>query len=433
MPPEAPTTLKGHDELIKSLVEQVKQEFDKRWQERDNDAVDRLNKQIEEALPAAIKKMAEDNPNFSLPGSSEKDTGKKFMMSAALAAIRFKDRTLANFECEVMDDMRKKYGEQWMGIQKDAAVAPNTGYIASPDGLAGPHLVPEEHMNEIINLFYAESVAFQLGARGMPGAFGTISIPVLLSGAAATWDYENTEVNEVDPTFGEHTLRPRRLGAAVRMSNMLLTNSRPIAEGVVRDNLLEQFRVALDDAILSGSGSGADPTGILNATPQMSGELSAGSVDLTAYGNPWTYALALEFIVDLANANALRGSLGWAMSPTDWSEAIQMPSGTTGVDVARIVTQDGAQTRLLGYPIRTTTQLTHSGAASSGEETIIFGDWRQVRVPFWKTLELRATDVGGSTFLRDQTLVRGIMYADVSIDHLESFSIGSTSAEAAGA
>ena len=114
------------------------------------------------------------------------------------------------------------------------------------------------------------------------------------------------------------------------------------------------------------------------------------------------------------------------MNPTDWSECIQMPSGTTNVDVARVVVQDGAQTRLLGYPIRLTTTLAHSGVASNVEETVIFGDWSQVRVPFWKTLELRATDVGGSTFLRDQTLVRGIMYADVSIDHLESFAIGST-------
>lgn len=428
MPPEAPTTIEAHDKLIKLLVAQVQKEFDKRWHERDNDSIDKLNKQIEEVLPAAIKKMAEENPNFSLPGCSEKDTGQKFSMAAAICAIRWNNRELAPFECEVMADMEKKFGERWMQVQKDAATAPNTGYIASPDGLAGPHLVPEEHMNEIIELFYAESVAFQLGARGMPGAFGTLTIPVLLSGSAATWSYENTEISEVDPTFGEHTLRPRRLAAAVRMSNMLLTNSRPMADAICRDNLIEQFRVALDDAILQGSGSGANPTGILNATAQMSGEKEAGAVDLSGYGNPWTYALALEFIIDLANQNALRGSLGWAMNPTDWSEAMQMPSGTDAVDVNRIVIQDGAQSRLLGYPIRTTTTLAHGGITSSVEETIIFGDWSQVRVPFWKTLELRATDVGGSTFLRDQTLVRGIMYADVSIDHLESFSIGSTTA-----
>jgi HK97 family phage major capsid protein len=207
---------------------------------------------------------------------------------------------------------------------------------------------------------------------------------------------------------------------------MLIENSRPMAEQIVRDNLFEQFRIALDEAILKGSGSGANPTGLLNATPQMSGELDAGAVDLTGAGNPWTYAKAMEFITDLANVNALRGSLGWAMSPTDWSEALQMPAGTgTTTQLARVSPQAGLPSTLVGYPVAHTTTLAHSGA-SSAEETVIFGDWSQIRVPFWKTLELRATDVGASTFLSDQTLVRGIMYADISIDHLQSFSIGST-------
>ena len=70
----------------------------------------------------------------------------------------------------------------------------------------------------------------------------------------------------------------------------------------------------------------------------------------------------------------------------------------------------------------------NTGLADTFQETVIFGDWSQVRVPFWKTLQLRSTDVGAGTFEKDQTMVRGIMYADISIDHLESFSIGTTAA-----
>jgi hypothetical protein len=115
------------------------------------------------------------------------------------------------------------------------------------------------------------------------------------------------------------------------------------------------------------------------------------------------------------------------MNPTDWSRAIQMPSGTSGVDVSRIVTQDGAMTRLLGYPIRTTTILANGGT-TGGEETVIFGAWNNIRVPFWRTLELAATAIGASTFLADQTVIRGILYADTGFDHLDAFSIGTTAA-----
>lgn len=415
-------TYKQHEDAIKELLGTLNGEIEKRFDERDTDLAQKVKNALDELVPQAVAQYAKENPSFSLPGCNE-EKGHKFEYARALDAIRKKNPDLAPYEFECFKEMQKQYGEAWLAAQtKDAAVAPNTGYIASQDGLAGPHLVPEEHFNEIIDLFYANSVAFQLGARSMPNMFGTCTIPVLLSGASAAWSYENTAIAETDPTFGEHTMRPRRLAAAVRVSNMLLSNSRPMAEDVIRENLMEQFRVALDTAILTGSGSGANPTGLLNATPLMSGELASGAVTI---GTAWTYKEAMEFITDLANVNALKGSLGWAMNPTDWSNAVQMTSGTTNVDVNRLVVQDGAATRLLGYPIATTTILAHSGGTSL-DETVIFGDWSQIRVPFWKTMELRTTDVGADTFLRDQTLVRGIMYADVSVDHLEAFSIGST-------
>jgi len=412
-------------DAVKGLLTTLNGEIAKRFDDRDTELAQKVSNMLDELVPKAIAQYAKENPNFSLPGVNE-EKGQKFEFARALDAIRLKNPDLAPYEFECFKNMEKQYGGAWLAAQtKDAAVstkAGDTGYVASPDGLNGPHLVPEEHMNEIIDLFYAESVVFQSGARAMPNMFGTVTIPVLLSGASATWSYENTTIGETDPTFGEHTMRPRRLAGAVRVSNMLLSNSRPMAEGIIRDNLIEQFRTALDTAVLKGSGSGANPTGLLNASPLMSGELASGAVGI---GAAWTYNEAMEFITDLMNVNALRGSLGWVMNPTDWSRAVQMTSGTSNVDVNRLVVSDGANTNLLGYPIRTTTLLAHT-SYSGDEETVIFGDWRQIRVPFWKTMELRTTDVGASTFLKDQTLVRGIMYADVSIDHLESFTIGST-------
>ena len=317
---------------------------------------------------------------------------------------------------ECFKEMRKKYQEYVLKTTM------NTGHTAAPDALAGENLVPEAHLNEFIDLLRADSVVFQSGARALPNQFGTITIPVLLSGASAVWDYENATIATSDPTIGEHTMRPRRLNAAVRLSNMLITNSRPTAEEIVRHDLLQQFRVALDEGIIKADGTGANPTGLLFATEQYTGEGNSGAVDLTG---GWDFAAAMEFLTDLANANALRGSLGWIMNPTDWSRAIQMPSGTSGVDVSRIVTQDGAMTRLLGYPIRTTTILANGGT-TGGEETVIFGDWSNIRVPFWRTLELASTSVGASTFLADQTVIRGILYADTSFDHLDGFSVGTT-------
>jgi len=403
---------------ILELTNKLQDIINTRFDERDNDTAEKLARQIRESLPDAIKALAEENPDFRVPGLGE-EKDKEFSFAKAAYAIANKNWANAGYEKECFDEMDARFGNHVA-----RAKALNTGHVATPDAHEGQYLVPEQHLNEIIDLLYADSVVFQSGARSMPGQFGEITIPVLLSSASAAWYYEGVSITESEPSFGEHTMRPRQLMAMVRVGNMLLTNSRPTAEQIIRDNLAEQFRIALDTAVLEGSGVGAEPTGLVNATPPFTEEGTTASVTMTA---GWTYAKAMEFITDLANENALRGSLGWVMNPTEWSRAIQMSSGTSGVDVNRIVVQDGAATSLLGYPLRTTTILAHSGASSGAmDDTVIFGDWRQVRVPFWKTLEMRASDVAGTAFAQNQTLVRGILYADVSFDHLQSFSIGST-------
>jgi hypothetical protein len=169
---------------IDAIVERVNNEIEiaKTADQRDCDLIEKLNKQLQDDLiPAAIKAHQDENPSFSLPGVNEEK--QKFSFAKAIGAMRTGNWADAGFELECFKNMNAQYGDAWSSVQKATG---NTGYVASPDGLAGPHLVPEEHMNELIDLFYAESVAFQLGARAMPGAFGTVTIPVLLSGASAS-------------------------------------------------------------------------------------------------------------------------------------------------------------------------------------------------------------------------------------------------------
>jgi HK97 family phage major capsid protein len=406
---------KAVQELLTSLIG----EMDKKFDERDNDLAQKIENLVNDALPQLAKQYLAENPNFSLPGAGE-EKGQEFSFVRAATAIREKQPDYAPYEFECFRAMNEMYGDH---VRTRAPGATDTS------GALGQFLVPEEHFNEIINLFYANSVSFGLGARSMPNQFGELKIPVLKSGVSAAWLAENTAVSLGELLYTEHTMRPKQLMAATVLSNVLMTNSRPTAESIIRDNFSNQFRIALDTAILKGSGSGAEPIGIINDTPVASGMPSQGAVDMTGSGNNWSYAKAMEFQTDLANADALQGSLGWAMSPTDFSNAVQMPSGTASVDVNRLVISQGTQTFLLGYPIGQTTILSHSGSPVSGPEvTVIFGDWSQVRVPFWKTLELRASDVAEDTFLKNQTVVRGVLYADTSFDHLESFSLGTTDA-----
>ena len=117
----------------------------------------------------------------------------------------------------------------------------------------------------------------------------SVNIPRLDSDPAVAWLSEGTQLTESDPAIAAVTLTPKILASLVRVSRTLLEDSGGLAEQIVENSLRRAVAGALDRAVLLGSGTGAEPRGILNTS-------GIGETTLSAAPTSW------DVLIDAADA-----------------------------------------------------------------------------------------------------------------------------------
>lgn len=408
--------LKAHGEKLEGLLEQ--------WRNSDQEAREAQETEIKSIKDeiATVKDELERRKRYSLPGSEPTgDPESDFSFGRAVRAIARKDFSRAPVEKEMFDEMRRK-----------------ADLIGGTDSLGG-YLVPEEQMTDIVEALYANAVVMKLGATEMGNLTGSpVVIPTVAGKLTASWipdaaspygeptsDTTATRIPKSNPTFGQISMTPHALAARVAISNLLMNYSVPAVEQVVKNDLTRQLALGLDTAALKGDDSVTDgqPDGICNTTVHT-------AVNTSTWGsagswNEVTYNQLLDFVHQLRNDNALTGSLGWALHPSALLAIMQMVDATNQ-ELSRRVVSAGALDTLLGYPFEVTTNLTATSSATS-DNTAVFGNFADLMIARWGTMELRASDVADDAFSYDQTHVRGILRMDVGLRHQQSFTVSRNS------
>ena len=401
--------LKDHGDKLEGLLEN--------WRNSDQEAREVQENQIKSLKEeiGTVKDELGRRMKSSLPGSEPTgDPETDFSFGRAVRAIARKDFSRAPVEKEMFDNMRRK-----------------SDLIGGTDSLGG-YLVPEQQMTDIVEALYANTVVLKLGAQELGNLTGApVVIPTVATTAAAAWipdaaspygeptsDTVGTRIAKTNPTFGQISMQPHSLAARVAISNLLMNYSVPAVEQVVKNDLTRQLAIGLDAAALAGSDAVTDgqPDGITVTAGVGTVEWGASTTTMTTP----EYNQLQEFIADLRGANALTGSLGWAMSPTAFNSVMTILD-VTNQSLERRVLSDGALTHLLGYPVETTTSLAVN-TPTSAINSAIFGNFSDLMIARWGTLELRASDVADDAFSYDQTHVRGILRMDVGVRHAGSFS-----------
>lgn len=245
-----------------------------------------------------------------------------------------------------------------------------------------------------------------------------VTIPKLTSSATGYWVSENSTITASDLGFEQINLTPKTVAGRVVLSNLLLETSQPTADSIIEEDLASQLGLAVDLGVLNGSAGGGagEPVGIIQ-TPGI----GTTSTSLDATTAP-TIVELMNFCDDLANANALRGKLGWAMHPLALSKCRQITEDTSSAYIPVMLTDPkmGFMDTLLGYPVRTSTQLATPAANSA---SILFGNFDDVIVCRWGGMRLLASDTSDDAFSKDQTHIRATMRMDVALRHPESFSV----------
>ena len=282
---------------------------------------------------------------------------------------------------------------QWVN-QRDLTVASASG---------GGYLVGTENMS-FIDVLRNRSVALRMGATPMPGLVGNVTIPKQTAGATAYWlSSEGTAITEGALTFGQLALTPKTVGAYVEVSRLLMMQSSPAAEGIVTSDLAQQVALAADLAVLHGSGSAGQPTGI-SATG------SIGSVT----GTSLAYAGVLEFQSDVAGNNVMPARGGYVTTPA--VAALLMARqrfSSTDTPLWEGNLWDG---RMVGFPAMSSAQVNSA--------TMIFGDWSQCVIGEWGVLEVSLNEQ--ANFPMGVVGFRAFYTMDVGVRYAGAFSVATS-------
>lgn len=264
----------------------------------------------------------------------------------------------------------------------------------------------ENRPGGLIELLRNRMVTAQLGARRLDGLVGNVNIPRLSAASTAYWlSTEATAITESQPTLGQLQLSPKNVGALVEVTRQMMLQSTPDVEQLVMDDLLNVIAIAIDKAALNGTGLTGQPTGI-SATANI-GSVTGTSID---------YAKVLEFQTDVAAANALAGNLAYVTTPAVAAvlkQRLRVASTDSAMWTGNI--SDGS---LEGYRAVSTNQI----AAAS----MIFGDWTQLVIGSWGSIELATSDSDGTNFQTGMTSIRAMASVDVGVRIPAAFSLATS-------
>ena len=265
-----------------------------------------------------------------------------------------------------------------------------------------------------------------LGVRTMTGLVGDVAIP-RRSGVASTYylSTETTAVTQSESTFDQVQLSPKNLASLSKYSRQTLIQGTPGIEGLVRTDLTDGILAALDSAVLNGSGSSGQPTGIRNTS-------GIGSVAMGTNGA----AIDMESIVDLETAitqdNAVVGNSMAYVTNSKVMGALKKlrAGGSSATDGSFLFNADlqaigrgPTPLTLNGYPIATTNAVPSNLTKGSGSNlsAVVAGDFSQAMVGFYGNgLEIVVGE-DSDDFAKALTSVRGIISFDVAVRHAESF------------
>jgi HK97 family phage major capsid protein len=257
---------------------------------------------------------------------------------------------------------------------------------------------------DFIELLRARTRVMALGARMLSGLVGNVSIPKQTGAGTAYWlATESTAITESDPTIGQVTMTPKNVGGYTEISKQLTMQSTPDVEMMVMDDLSNVLAIAIDTAAIAGTGASGQPTGITQTA-------GIGSVTGTTLG----YSGLVEFQTDVTGSNAMADGCAYLTTPAVAGLLKQRQRfASTDTPLWGGSVSDGL---IDGYLAASSTIVPAA--------TMIFGDFSQVIIGNWGTLELEVNPY--ANFAAGIIGVRAWATVDVAIRQAGAFSVASS-------
>ena len=291
----------------------------------------------------------------------------------------------------------------------------------------GGFTVPLAFSGEYIDALLANTLIDKLNIRRVPLIHGNLSIPRMDTTSAVGWVGETSKGVVTQPSFGEVNMRAKKLKAITPISNTLLNESGVNLEGWIAEDLMRKTQIALDEAMLNGTGSQYQPLGLANnANVQTAG----GSTTALALTTPNDLVALLEQAnVRLENVHWLLNPIGeswlrnkaFSSGPFAWSDEMARTGKLRGFD----------------FHSSSTVKFTKATAPAKDYADFWLGDFAEMMFGIARDITIEISREGSfssngqtvSAFDQDLTLIRLITECDFACRQPKAFVHG-TFAEA---
>lgn len=342
----------------------------------------REGKTVESFRAALLDKFSQEPPETDTLDLSQREAKEYSYVRAIAAALgRAEGQNVSGLEVEISQDIErnmpanyKRNGGIFVPLTLQRTAISEALYNTSGKGSSTVFT----QAGEFIDLLRNASVAVGLGARVLNGLTGPVSFPTQTAAATAYWMPENdgTDVTASNATLSSVSLTPKTLQATTSFSRQLMAQSSIDVEQFIRGDLAAVHALAWDVAVMHGSGSNNQPTGIY----------SASNVNAVAMGGVPTFGKLVDMVTEVLKDNALAGSLAFATTP-----------GMAG-KLAQTVVAASTDTRMIwggaldngnlaGYKAVASSQVSATLGGGS-EHGLIFGNWNDAMIGMWGALEI---------------------------------------------
>lgn len=336
---------------------------------------------------------------------------RSFSLQRAIASRIEPGAVDAGREVEVSQELARRAGRPVEGMMVPLlALIPNAeGRVLTVSG-DGSNLVQTDVLaGEFIDALRPASVTTRLGARTITDLRGDIALPKMdaLTPAAA-WVTENSALTAGDHSFTQVTGAPKHLGLLTEYSRKTILQTNPQIEQIVRSDFMAKLGAGVDLAVMKGSGSSGQPTGITQTGSILTKDSSSAAP---------TWADVIDVTARVEAADVPQAALGWAMN-AHGKKKFRVTVKETGEPI--YLMDDG--TTMAGAPVGVSSQLVGDPNDSPVTDAeVIFGAWNQVIVAFWSGVEILVNPFESTAYSKGNVQVRGFIDADVIVRHPQAF------------
>lgn len=246
-----------------------------------------------------------------------KGTSEQYSISNAIRGCV--DSKYRGFEHEVSQDFQRKQdlkNEHGIIIPTEAVLGQRTMTV----GNLGGNVSSISDAAKLIPFVQRQGVYSSIGLTEFNGFSSDVKIPRGTSVATASFLSldGSTDITEGTPTMDSVNFSPTSLACFTEVSHKLVLQSSVDMDNYLRNLMSESIANKLDLAVIHGSGSSNQPTGMLNTT----------GINTETYSSAIAYADLANALSTLASDGIPLNAISWVVNPAEFATLQVKDKGT---------------------------------------------------------------------------------------------------------